>query len=101
MAKLKDKVLGKGFETQQNSFICVVVVVVVVVVVSICICICICCCCCCCCCCADRLYGPSSPFSLACSTGYMVIYVSPRLAGWWFGCHFLFSHILGIIIPID
>ena len=22
-------------------------------------------------------------------------------AGWWFGCHFLFSHILGIIIPID
>ena len=21
--------------------------------------------------------------------------------GWWFGCHFLFSHILGIIIPID
>ena len=24
------------------------------------------------------------------------------MAGWWFGCHFLFSHILGIIIiPID
>ena len=23
------------------------------------------------------------------------------LFGWWFGCHFLFSHILGIIIPID
>ena len=23
------------------------------------------------------------------------------IAGWWFGCHFLFSHILGIIIPID
>ena len=23
------------------------------------------------------------------------------LAGWWFGCHFLFAHILGIIIPID
>ena len=23
------------------------------------------------------------------------------VAGWWFGCHFLFSHILGIIIPID
>ena len=23
------------------------------------------------------------------------------LAGWWFGCHFLFSHILGRIIPID
>ena len=22
-------------------------------------------------------------------------------SGWWFGCHFLFSHILGIIIPID
>ena len=21
--------------------------------------------------------------------------------GWWFGCHFLFSHILGLIIPID
>ena len=21
--------------------------------------------------------------------------------GWWFGCHFSFSHILGIIIPID
>ena len=21
--------------------------------------------------------------------------------GWWFGCHFLFSHILGTIIPID
>ena len=21
--------------------------------------------------------------------------------GWWFGCHFLFSHILGIIIPTD
>ena len=21
--------------------------------------------------------------------------------GWWFGCHFLFSHILGIVIPID
>ena len=24
-----------------------------------------------------------------------------QYAGWWFGCHFLFSHILGIIIPID
>ena len=24
-----------------------------------------------------------------------------RRTGWWFGCHFLFSHILGIIIPID
>ena len=23
------------------------------------------------------------------------------ISGWWFGCHFLFSHILGIIIPID
>ena len=23
------------------------------------------------------------------------------MTGWWFGCHFLFSHILGIIIPID
>ena len=23
------------------------------------------------------------------------------MAGWWFGCHFLCSHILGIIIPID
>ena len=22
-------------------------------------------------------------------------------AGWWFGCQFLFSHILGIVIPID
>ena len=22
-------------------------------------------------------------------------------SGWWFGCHFLFSHILGIIIPTD
>ena len=22
-------------------------------------------------------------------------------SGWWFGCHFLCSHILGIIIPID
>ena len=22
-------------------------------------------------------------------------------SGWWFGCHFLLSHILGIIIPID
>ena len=22
-------------------------------------------------------------------------------SGWWFGCHFLFSYILGIIIPID
>ena len=22
-------------------------------------------------------------------------------SGWWFGCHFLFSHILGIIILID
>ena len=22
-------------------------------------------------------------------------------SGWWFGCHFLFSHILGLIIPID
>ena len=25
----------------------------------------------------------------------------PYFAGWWFGCHFLFSHILGIVIPID
>ena len=25
----------------------------------------------------------------------------PIYSGWWFGCHFLFSHILGIIIPID
>ena len=25
----------------------------------------------------------------------------PLRPGWWFGCHFLFSHILGIIIPID
>ena len=24
-----------------------------------------------------------------------------RSSGWWFGCHFIFSHILGIIIPID
>ena len=24
-----------------------------------------------------------------------------NITGWWFGCHFLFSHILGIIIPID
>ena len=23
------------------------------------------------------------------------------MSGWWFGCHFLFSHILGTIIPID
>ena len=23
------------------------------------------------------------------------------IAGWWFGCHFFFSHILGIIIPMD
>ena len=23
------------------------------------------------------------------------------LSGWWFDCHFLFSHILGIIVPID
>ena len=23
------------------------------------------------------------------------------ITGWWFGCHFLFSHILEIIIPID
>ena len=23
------------------------------------------------------------------------------ISGWWFGCHFLFSHISGIIIPID
>ena len=23
------------------------------------------------------------------------------MTGWWFGCHVLFSHILGIIIPID
>ena len=21
--------------------------------------------------------------------------------GWWFGCHFLFSHVLGTIIPVD
>ena len=26
---------------------------------------------------------------------------SQCFSGWWFGCHFLFSHILGIIIPID
>ena len=26
---------------------------------------------------------------------------SPKSSGWWFGCHFLFSHILGINIPID
>ena len=26
---------------------------------------------------------------------------SYTISGWWFGCHFLFSHILGIIIPID
>ena len=26
---------------------------------------------------------------------------SSSATGWWFGCHFLFSHILGIIIPID
>ena len=24
-----------------------------------------------------------------------------KTSGWWFGCHFLFSHILVIIIPID
>ena len=27
--------------------------------------------------------------------------LSHTQTGWWFGCHFLFSHILGIIIPID
>ena len=26
---------------------------------------------------------------------------SRQMTGWWFGCHFLFSHRLGIIIPID
>ena len=30
--------------------------------------------------------------------GILSSYYNP---GWWFGCHFLFSHILGIIIPID
>ena len=30
-----------------------------------------------------------------------MLFVIIDLSGWWFGCHFLFSHILGIIIPID
>ena len=37
----------------------------------------------------------NGPLSLEKQKGYSSI------PGWWFGCHFLFSHILGIIIPID
>ena len=31
------------------------------------------------------------------------VYIHWNISGWWFGCHFVFSHILGIciIIPID
>ena len=28
-------------------------------------------------------------------------FITTKITGWWFGCHFLFSHILGKAIPID
>ena len=43
-------------------------------------------------CCSEKSHLRSSLFFLI---------TWPKLAGWWFGCHFLFSHVLGIIIPID
>ena len=33
--------------------------------------------------------------------GEIYVIFTTTVTGWWFGCHFLFSHILGIIIPID
>ena len=35
------------------------------------------------------------------AAGCPPLFTHLAMTGWWFGCHFLFSHILGIIIPID
>ena len=51
----------------------------------------------------ERLYGASPPRVVMelgeCLLARKICLRS--LSGWWFGCHFLFSHIFGIIIPID
>ena len=33
--------------------------------------------------------------------GFAMFFWFNKFSGWWFGCHFLFSHIMEIIIPID
>ena len=51
--------------------------------------------------CPGALEHPFVMFHHFSSSGISSSQLTTSYSGWWFRCHFLFSHILGIIIPID